>query len=161
MQIRTIEANEVCKLTGCLTALAEHHNMVSLHFGGAYPSRPYEQTLELFSAALINGQSKIAVIEEQDGIIGFCKADITAASGKIDYLIVLPEHRGKGYGTALIDWAMKVFRQRGVKKRGCHRANIGKRPNIMMHPLKMEAEPPLNPSCTPLKGFYQNYGSTV
>ena len=47
MQIRTIEANEVCKLTDCLAALAEHHNAVSLHFGGAYPSRPYEQTIVL------------------------------------------------------------------------------------------------------------------
>ena len=51
MQIRAIEANEVRKLTGCLAALAEHHNAVSLHFGGAYPSRPYAQTLELFSAS--------------------------------------------------------------------------------------------------------------
>ncbi len=115
MQIRTIEVNEVCKLTVCLVALAEHHNMVSLHFKGAYPSRPYEQTLELFSAALLEGRSQIAVLEEQDGIIGFCKVDFAEVSGKIDYLIVLPERRGKGCGTVLMDWAMQVFRQRGVK----------------------------------------------
>ena len=115
MQIRTIEANEVCKLTDCLAALAEHHNMVSLHFKGAYPSRPYEQTLELFSMALTEGRSLIAAMEEENGIIGFCKVDITAASGKIDYLIVLPEHRGKGCGTALMEWAMQTFRQKDVK----------------------------------------------
>lgn len=115
MQIRTIEANEVCKLTDCLTALAVHHNAVSLHFGGAYPSRPYKQTLELFSAALLEGRSQIAVLEEQNSVIGFCKLDVAASSGKIDYLVVMPEHRGKGCGTALMDWAMQVFRQKGVK----------------------------------------------
>ncbi len=56
MQIRTIEANEVFELAGCLAALAAHHNAVSLHFGGAYPSRPYGQTLELFSAVLAEGR---------------------------------------------------------------------------------------------------------
>lgn len=115
MQIRAIGANEVFKLAGCLAALAAHHNAVSLHFGGAYPSRPYGQTLDLFSAALAEGRSQIAVAEERDGIIGFCKVDAAAGSGKIDYLVVLPEHRGKGCGTALMDWAMQVFRQRGVK----------------------------------------------
>ena len=25
-----------------------------------------------------------------------------------------PEHRGRGCGTALMDWAMQVFRQRGI-----------------------------------------------
>ena len=115
MQIRTIEANEVYKLTDCLSALAEHHNTVSLHFSGTYPSRPYEQTIEMFSAALKNGSSQIAVIEEHGSIVGFCKLDFSAASGKIDYLIVLPEYRGKGCGTALMDWAMHGFRQKGVK----------------------------------------------
>nr|DAM79203.1 MAG TPA: hypothetical protein [Caudoviricetes sp.] len=28
-----------------------------------------------------------------------------------------------------------------------------------MHPLKSRTAPPLNRSCTPLTGFYQNYGS--
>lgn len=96
MQIRAVEANEVFKLTGCLAALAEHHNMVSLHFKGAYPSRPYEQTLELFFAALLEGQSQTAVLEEQNGIVGFCKLDV-AAAGKIDHLLVLPEMMQYGF----------------------------------------------------------------
>ena len=28
-----------------------------------------------------------------------------------------------------------------------------------MHPLKSKMHPPLNRNCTPLPGFYQNYGS--
>ncbi len=115
MQIRSLEANEVYKLIGCLEALAEHHNAVFLHFSGSYPSRPYKQTLEMFSASLIMEHSQIAVVEEQSHIAGFCKLDFSGASGKIDYLIVLPEDRGKGFGKVLIDWAMQTFRQKGVK----------------------------------------------
>ena len=99
----------------CLAALAEHHNAVSLHFSGAYPSRPYEQTIEMFSAALTAGNSQIAVVEEQNRIVGFCKLDLSAAYGKIDYLIVLPEYRGNGFGKALMERAMSIFRQNGVK----------------------------------------------
>ncbi len=115
MQIRTIEASEVFKLNGCLAALAAYHNAVSLHFGGAYPSRPYEQTLTMFSEALTEGRSQIAIIEGLNGVIGFCKLDFAGVSGKIDYLVVLPKHRGQGCGTALMDWAMQLFRQKGVK----------------------------------------------
>lgn len=115
MQMRTIDANELYKLIGCLGALAEYHNAVSLHFGGSYPSRPCEQTIELFSVALKEGRSQIAVIEERGEIVGFCKLDFSAVSGKIDYLIVLPAYRGRGFGGAFLDWAMQTFRQRGVK----------------------------------------------
>lgn len=115
MQIRMIESGEMYRLTDCLAALAEHHNAVSLHFRGAYPSRPYAETLAMFSAAQMRGESQIAVVEEQNRIAGFCKLDFTAASGKIDYLVVLPEYRGKGCGKALMDWAMQAFREKGVK----------------------------------------------
>ena len=115
MQLRIIDDKEVPRLKPCLAALAAHRNSVSLHFQGTYPSRPYEQTLELFSAALAQGRSQIAVLEERSSILGFCKVDLAAGSGKIDDLIVLPEHRGRGCGKLLMDWAMQVFRQAGVQ----------------------------------------------
>jgi len=118
MQIRIIEANEVYKLSSCLAALAEHHNTVSLYFSGAYPSRPYEQTLEMFSAALMEGHSQIAVIEEQCVIAGFCKIDFAAMAGKIDYLIVLPEYRGRDFGKALMEWGTACL---PAKRREKHR----------------------------------------
>lgn len=34
--------------------------------------------------------------------------------GKIDFLIVLKEHRGKGYGKNLMDWAMGMFEENGI-----------------------------------------------
>ena len=68
MQLRIIDDKEVPRLKPCLAALAAHHNSVSLHFQGTYPSRPYEQTLELFSAALAQGRPQIAVLEERSSI---------------------------------------------------------------------------------------------
>lgn len=114
MQIRTIKPNEVEKLLDCLVALAEHHNVVSLYFAGAYPAGPYAKTLEMFSAALMNGKSQIAVIEEGEAIVGFCKLDFSDSTGKIDYLIVLPEYHSKGYGKILMEWAIQTFRQKNV-----------------------------------------------
>lgn len=116
MKLRTLKVNEVNKLTDCLVALAEHHNAVSLYFGGDYPSRPFGRTLEMFAAALENGTSQITVVEEQNRIAGFCKTDFSAGSGKIDYLIVLPEYRGKGFGKALMDNAMQSFKNKNIKK---------------------------------------------
>ena len=82
MQLRIIDNKEVPRLKPCLAALAAHHNSVSWHFQGTYPSRPYEQTLELFSAALAQGRSQIAVLEERSNILGFCKVDLAAGRGR-------------------------------------------------------------------------------
>ena len=108
--MREIGYNEIFKLQECLEALSEYHNEVSEHFKGTYPSRPYSETLDLFSAALNDNRSFIAVAEEEQKIVGFCKIDINDKNGKLDYLIVLKECRGKGYGTEFMDWAMKNFR---------------------------------------------------
>lgn len=105
-----IVSTEVPKLRACLESLAEHHNAVSNNFKGKYPSRPYENTLKLFEEALINKTSRIAVAEEQGCIVGFCKIDICAEGGRIDYIVILKEHRGKGCGKLLMDWACSCLK---------------------------------------------------
>lgn len=100
-----------------MQALSEHHNRVSVNFKGSYPSRPYDKTLSLFAQALEENVSRIAVIEEVSGIVGFCKIDLHGdGTGKLDYLVVLPQCRGRKYGKALMDWAMAVFSGSGVRK---------------------------------------------
>lgn len=101
-------------LEDCIRALSEYHNEVSVNFKGSYPSRPYEQTLKMFETALENGCSHIAVIEEAGSAAGFCKIDTDGQKGKLDYLMVMPEYHGKGYGRALMDWAMAGFDRYGV-----------------------------------------------
>lgn len=113
--MREITSAEVQGLKECLESLAEHHNEVSTDFGGSYPSRPYEETLELFEQALTSGTSRIAVAEDRGCIIGFCKIDICAENGKLDYLVVKKAYRGKGCGKLLMDWAMQTFESCNVR----------------------------------------------
>lgn len=114
MSIREIDETEVYKLLTCIVQLSEHHNLVSINFNGFYPSKPFEDTLDTFHKSLQNGQSHIAVIENAKKVIGFCKVDIVHQNGKLDYLVVLHEHRGKGYGKKLMDWAMDTFRKNNI-----------------------------------------------
>ncbi|MBR5091349.1 MAG: GNAT family N-acetyltransferase [Ruminiclostridium sp.] len=113
--MRELERPEVYKLKECLEELAAHHNEVSRLFAGCYPKRPVSDTLASFEADVESGRSRIAVIDGEGEILGFCKIDITGTDGKIDYLIVLRKARGHGYGDRLIGWAMDVFGQSGVK----------------------------------------------
>lgn len=114
MNIREIGEAEVCRLLPCIMQLSEHHNAVSVNHKGHYPSRPYEDTLNAFRMGLKDGQSHIAVIEEAGAVAGFCKVDMVDKKGKLDYLVVLKEHRQRGLGRRLMDWAMEAFRQNGV-----------------------------------------------
>ena len=107
--MREITAVETPKLVKCLQALAAYHNEVSTNFKGDYPSRSYEKTLKLFEESLLNQTSHIAVVEENDTIVGFCKIDVFERKGKLDYLVVQKEYRGKGYGKLLMNWAMQSF----------------------------------------------------
>ncbi|WP_196810237.1 GNAT family N-acetyltransferase [Butyrivibrio sp. WCD3002] len=51
---------------------------------------------------------------EKQAYIRVCHRSVCEGRGKIDYLIVLKECRGKGYGDMLMNWAMDQFKQRGV-----------------------------------------------
>ena len=113
--MRELSKGEAAELEGLLKELAAHHNEVSVNFAGKYPKREVSVTLASFEKALESGSSRIAVIEDDDGIQGFCKIDITGDEGKLDYLIVSKILRGSGCGSALVNWALGVFRQSGVR----------------------------------------------
>ncbi|MBR6338131.1 MAG: GNAT family N-acetyltransferase, partial [Ruminococcus sp.] len=70
---------------------------------------PIEQTLKRFEDDILNKGSRIAVIESDGKIVGFCKADLQGDLGIIEYLVVLESYRGQGYGAELMNWAMKTF----------------------------------------------------
>jgi len=114
--IKELPCSEIYELEDCLRELAEHHNRVSVHFAGTYPKRPFRETLQSFEADVGSGKSRIAVIDSENRIAGFCKTDIDRGQGKIDYLIVCKEYRGKGYGDMLMNWAMDLFRTCGVEQ---------------------------------------------
>ena len=112
--MREITAEEAPKLLMCLEELSAYHNSVAINFQGIYPVRPYDKTLANFADALNTHTSRIAVAESGGVITGFCKIDLAAPNGKLDYLIVLNKYRGKGYGKKLMDWAMSAFKTCGI-----------------------------------------------
>ena len=114
MRVREIDKTEVHKLLGCIVALSAYHNQASINFKGCYPSRPYADTLRMFADNLENGISQIGIVENSEKVIGFCKIDMHHNAGKLDYLVVLEEYRGKGYGKMLMDWAMEQFAKRNI-----------------------------------------------
>lgn len=114
--MREITADEVFKLRECLEVLAAYHNEVSHNFKGFYPNRQHDVTLAMFAEALRSQNSRIAVVEDGQRVLGFCKIDMTNKRGKIDYLVVLPELRRQGYGRALMDWAMSALRQQNAEQ---------------------------------------------
>ena len=118
VHIRTIQQNEIASLKECLRELAKHHNAVSMNFKGHYPSKAAEEVLSNFIRQVEAGTSYIAVMEENNNVIGFCKCDVDLENrqGKLDYLVVLESHRGMGYGGVLMDWAMKLFEEKEVTK---------------------------------------------
>ena len=112
--MREIASEEVCMLEECLLALAAHHNKVSVNFKGCYPKAPIDRTLQRFSDDLQSGRSYIAVVEDKNKAVGFCKTDIDGSVGVLEYLIVLESHRGSGYGAQLMEWALGKFSSHNV-----------------------------------------------
>lgn len=109
--MREISFEETDKLYGCLEELAKHHNKVSTHFEGYYPITPSEQRIESFKGELKSGKSFISVIENDQKVIGFCKISVDGGKGVLEYLVILEQKRGHGYGIALMDWAMEKFQE--------------------------------------------------
>ena len=114
--MREITSKETGKLYRCLEALAEHHNQVSVHFKGQYPRTSSEQKITAFEQELEEGRTNIAVAENGTEVVGFCKINIGNSAGVLEYLVVLDQERGKGYGAALMDWALNRFRDSGMKE---------------------------------------------
>ena len=115
--LREIAPDEAARLMPCLKALADHHNRVSVVFRGSYPKAPFDETIERFRRELAGGASHIAVIETGGSVLGFCKVDVRGGQGglgSLDYLVVLPGHRGQGLGDALMGWALERFEAAGV-----------------------------------------------
>ena len=55
-------------------------------------------------------------MEDNGSVVGFCKIDICGYVGKLDYLVVLKEYRGKGYGKVVDgNEAIHLYEKYGFK----------------------------------------------
>ena len=113
--MREISADETNLLYECMEDLGRHHNNTSVYFKGIYPTIPSDEIVKQFADDMRKGISNIAVIEENDKVVGLCKINIEKGSGVLDYLVVLQDKRGQGYGAELMNWAFSKFDEFNVK----------------------------------------------
>ena len=116
--LREISVTQIQDLLPCLEALDAHHNARSIYFSGTFPAQDNSLKLTKFAEAVKAGTSKIAVITDDtiEEIQGFCKIDFHEDYGKLDYLVVLPAARHKGYGDRLKQWALAKFKNKNLHK---------------------------------------------
>lgn len=109
--MREIKAEEAYKVYECLESMNEHHNKVSVYFKRHYPAITTENRIKEIEQKLKEGKSYIAVVEDNERVIAFCTISIDGSEGTVDYLAILEEARGKGYGKALMEWALNKFQE--------------------------------------------------
>lgn len=114
--LKELVANEMEQLLPCLEALDAYHNAVSVHFSGSYPAKENSVKLAGFMQSIKDGTSKIVGVFQESSLLGFCKIDFLEQYGKLDYLVVLPEVRGKGLGDILMQWALAEFVRHGLEQ---------------------------------------------
>ena len=56
--MRELPCSEIHELEACLRELAGYHNRVSVHFAGAYPKKPFGETLQSFETDVRSGRGK-------------------------------------------------------------------------------------------------------
>ena len=115
-RLRVINASEVARLEPLYRELSRHHNEVSAHFGGSFPSVPIADQLRECAEDLASGKAEVAIVEKCGELVAFCKVDVVGSRGYLDELVVMPGHRGQGLGSQLMDWADGVFRKRDVRQ---------------------------------------------
>lgn len=116
LAIRRVSEDERELVRMFLQELANHQRKAS----DAYAARHTEHTVDDWTEAccdeLGSGHGWAAVAELDNRPIGFIKLDLDDGIGSIDDLVVLPEARGQGVGSQLMDWAHCEFAQRGVRE---------------------------------------------
>ena len=116
VQLRTINRTEVPLLEPLYLEMGRHHNEVSSHFKGSYPSVSVEDQIRECAEDVASGKSYVVVAEQDDGVVAFCKVDIVGDRGYLEELVVRPGYRGQGIGSKLMDWADGVFLEHGVRQ---------------------------------------------
>ena len=114
--IEDLNHTETKSLIPILKSLADHHNKTSINFKGIYPQKSFEELISEISENIKDGYSKVNVARKNDEVIGFCQYSMDKTVGNFNFLVILPEYRNLGYGSILMDKALKYFETQQVKK---------------------------------------------
>ena len=114
--LEDLSHTETRSLMPLLKSIADHHNKTSINFKGIYPQKSFEELITEITENIKDGYSKINIARKNDEVIGFCQYSIDETVGIFNYLVILPEYRNLGYGSILMDKALKYFETHQVKK---------------------------------------------
>jgi len=114
--IEKLNASNIDELQNLFLELVDHHNSVSKHFNGKFPSKPLNEKIAEIKEKVINGVSIIDVIRLNNNIVAFSIYFVENNIGTLEYLIVSGKNRNKGYGRILMDNVMAYFTENNVKR---------------------------------------------
>lgn len=124
MTITRGDASRIDELEPLWLALREHHGSVTEHWGPLRDPRESWRRRRADHEAILSEGGVLFLAEEEGQVVGFaiCEREVGASPTwewppdflAIVDLIVLPEHRGKGIGDALIAAAEAEARKLGV-----------------------------------------------
>jgi len=114
--IKNLNYTEIGKIMHLLIALADHHNKTSVNFIGFYPLKPFEKIISEISQKIKDGYSTVDIIQENGQIIAFSQYTIEQNLGILEYLVILPEYRNRGYGKLLMDRVLKYFKDKNIAR---------------------------------------------
>lgn len=122
------EANQLHAVEPLWNALQQHHSKLTPNLGGSAPKRELEESWRRRRAKyerwLEDPETFFVIAESRDRPIGY--AFVTVGSGyaawqtgdrlaELETLSVLPEHRGAGVGTALLESVWERLVEMGVE----------------------------------------------
>jgi ribosomal protein S18 acetylase RimI-like enzyme len=104
MQIKAITRDNIGIIKRLWEGLNAHHLSHSTHFTHYFSKLRFDDRVE----TLKKRDKFIAYVAEHDqDSIGYCIATVHDRAGEIDSLFLSAPYRGKGYGKALMDLALK------------------------------------------------------
>ena len=121
--IEKLNVSNIDELYDLLLELADHHNLVSKHFKGKYPSKPIAEIIAEIKDKVNNRTAQVDIIRMNKIIIALAIYNV----GNLEYLIISKNYRNKGYGQILMDNVMAYFTKKNVKRieiRVVHENNV-------------------------------------
>jgi ribosomal protein S18 acetylase RimI-like enzyme len=128
--IRRIGASELDLLEPLWNALREHHSGVTPHMGGPRSRREsWLRRRREYERWLAGGDAFVLLAERNGRQVGYAMVNVREGSptwpiseraGELETLSVLPEQRGSGMGTALLESVRTELGKRGITEVSLH-----------------------------------------
>jgi ribosomal protein S18 acetylase RimI-like enzyme len=112
-EIRRLDSTELDLLEPLWNALREHHSSVTPHLGEPRPRREsWQRRRRQYAAWLADSEAFVLLAQREGAPVGYAMVYVREGSptwaigeraGELETLSVLPEERGRGTGSALLE----------------------------------------------------------